>query len=219
MSETAATDPDDARLVAGLWRVVARHGWAGLTMGRVSAASGVPLAELRRRCPTPFALLALHGRVTDQQVLAGTVPDSGDSPRERLFDVLMRRVDVLQPHRRGVLRLMDEAALDPFLGLPLLAALPGSMAWMLEAARIGTDGFGGALRANGLVAVWLYTLRAWARDATEDLGATMAALDRALDRAEQAARTIGLRPADRAGEGPARSPTGIPAAGPATLAT
>jgi hypothetical protein len=109
---------------------------------------------------------------------------------------------------------MDEAALDPFLAVPLLSALPGSMAWMLEAARIGTDGFGGAVRANGLVAVWLYTLRAWSRDATEDLGATMAALDRALDRAEQAARTIGLRPADRAGEGPvgeaARNPAPLP---------
>ena len=203
MSETATTSTD-AQLVAGLWRVVARHGWDGLTMRRVSAASGVSLAELRRRCPTPSVLLALHNRVVDQQVLEGTVPDTGDTPRERLFDVLMRRVDALQPHRRGVLRLLDEALTDPVLALALFSGLPRSMAWMLEAARIGTDGFAGALRANGLAAVWLYTLRAWARDNTEDLGPTMAALDRALDRAEQTARTLGLGPADRAGaEGPA----------------
>ena len=203
MSDTTAADPE-ARLVAGLWRVVARHGWDGLTMLRVSAASGVSLAELRRRCPTPSVLLALHGRVVDRQVLEGTVPDTGDTPRERLFDVLMRRVDALQPHRRGVLRLLDEALTDPVLALALFSGLPRSMAWMLEAARIGTDGFAGALRANGLAAVWLYTLRAWARDNTEDLGPTMAALDRALDRAEQTARTLGLGPADRAGgEGPA----------------
>ncbi len=205
MSDTTAAAADsEARLVAGLWRVVARHGWDGLTMRRVSAASGVSLAELRRRCPTPSVLLALHNRVVDQQVLEGTVPDTGDTPRERLFDVLMRRVDALQPHRRGVLRLLDEALTDPVLALALFSGLPRSMAWMLEAARIGTDGFAGALRANGLAAVWLYTLRAWARDNTEDLGPTMAALDRALDRAEQAARTLGLGPADRAGgEGPA----------------
>jgi AcrR family transcriptional regulator len=205
MSDTTAAAADsEARLVAGLWRVVARHGWDGLTMRRVSAASGVSLAELRRRCPTPSVLLALHNRVVDQQVLEGTVPDTGDTPRERLFDVLMRRVDALQPHRRGVLRLLDEALTDPVLALALFSGLPRSMAWMLEAARIGTDGFAGALRANGLAAVWLYTLRAWARDNTEDLGPTMAALDRALDRAEQTARTLGLGPADRAGgEGPA----------------
>ncbi len=200
MSETAATD-SDARLVAGLWRTVARHGWDGLTMRRVSAASGVSLAELRRRCPTPSVLLALHGRVVDQQVLEGTVSDTGDTPRERLFDVLMRRVDAMQPHRRGILRLLDEALADPFLALALFSGLPRSMAWMLEAAQIGTDGFSGALRAKGLAGVWLYTVRAWARDNTEDLGPTMAALDRALDRAEQAARTIGLGPADRAAAG------------------
>ena len=200
MSETATTSTD-AQLVAGLWRVVARHGWDGLTMRRVSAASGVSLAELRRRCPTPSVLLALHGRVVDEQVLEGTVPDTGDTPRERLFDVLMRRIDALQPHRRGILRLLDEALTDPFLALALASGLPGSMAWMLEAAQIGTNGFSGALRANGLAGVWLYTARAWARDTTEDLGPTMAALDRALDRAEQAARTIGLGPADHAAGG------------------
>ena len=205
MSDTTAAAADsEGRLVAGLWRVVARHGWGGLTMRRVSAASGASLAELRRRCPTPSVLLALHGRVVDRQVLEGTVPDTGDTPRERLFDVLMRRVDALQPHRRGVLRLLDEALTDPLLALALSSGLPRSMAWMLEAAQIGTDGFAGALRANGLAAVWLYTLRAWARDNTEDLGPTMAAMDRALDRAEQTARTLGLGPADRAGgEGPA----------------
>jgi AcrR family transcriptional regulator len=197
MSETTAAADSDARLVAGLWRVVARYGWDGLTMRRVSAASGVSLAELRGRIPTPSVLLALHGRVVDQQVLEGTVADTGDTPRERLFDVLMRRIDAMQPHRRGILRLLDEALTDPVLALALAAGLPRSMAWMLEAAQIGTDGFSGALRANGLAAVWLYTVRAWAWDTSEDLGPTMAALDRALDRAEQAARTIGLSPADR----------------------
>lgn len=212
MSESA-TDID-TKLVAGLWRVVARHGWDGLTMRRVSDASGVPIAELRRRCPTPMHLLALHGRVTDQRVLEGTVSDAGgDTPRERLFDVLMRRFDAMQPHRRGILRLLDEALADPFLALALASALPRSMAWMLEAARIGTNGFPGALRANGLVGVWLYAARAWAKDATEDLGATMAALDRALDRAEQAARTIGLGPADHAA--PAGYPDGDAAFAPA----
>jgi ubiquinone biosynthesis protein COQ9 len=213
MSDTA-TD-SETRLVAGLWQVVARHGWHGLTMRRVSQASGVPLAELRRRCPTPLALLALHRRATDRQVLEGTISDAGaDAPRERLFDVLMRRVDALQPHRSGVLRLLDDASSDPLLALTLLSGLPRSMAWMLEAAAIGTNGCAGALRAKGLVGVWLYTLRAWARDGTEDLGATMAALDRALDRAEQAARTLGLGPGHHAAAGPATGLDSAPSAAP-----
>jgi ubiquinone biosynthesis protein COQ9 len=198
MSETTATpdgDGTEARLVAALWQVVAAHGWHGLTMRRVAAAAGISVAELRRRCPGgPLHLLRLHGRVIDGAVLEGTVAGQEGLARDRVFDVLMRRIDALQPHRAGILRLMRDLRRDPLLALLLLAALPRSMAWMLEAAEIDPNGPAGMLRVQGLTGVWLATLRAWREDGGADLGATMAALDRALDRAEQVARTIRLDP-------------------------
>ena len=195
MSEMQDTE---ARLVAGLWQVVAAHGWAGLSMRRVAAVSGVAPAEIRRRCPTPHHLLLLHGRLVDQAVLEGVVPGAPDdnTPRDRVFDVIMQRIDALQPHRAGILRFVEDLKADPLLALALLAALPRSMAWMLEAAGLGSGGLAGLARAKGLAAVWLATLRAWTRDDTADLGATMAALDRALDHAEQVARALRLEPGD-----------------------
>jgi hypothetical protein len=64
------------------------------------------------------------------------------------------------------------------------------MAWMLEAAGIPTAGLAGRLRATALLAVWLGAFRAWAKDESADMSATMAALDRLLDRAESLARTL-----------------------------
>ena len=196
MSETHDID---TRLVAGLWQVVAGHGWSGLSMRRVAAASGIAPAGIRRRCPSPCHLLALHGRVMDQAVLAGTVPGATldtNTPRDRIFDVLMRRIDAMQPHRAGILRLLDDLRRDPLLALALLASVPRSMAWMLEAAGLGAGGLAGLARAKGLTAVWLATIRAWADDDSVDLGPTMAALDRALDRAEQVARALRLDPGE-----------------------
>ena len=198
MSETHETD---SRLVAGLWQVVAAHGWSGLSMRRVANAAGIAAAEIRRRCPTPCDLLALHGKVMDQAVLEGTVPGAPvdtNTPRDRIFDVLMRRIDAMQPHRAGILRLFEDVRQDPLLALPLLAGLPKSMAWMLEAAGLGAGGLAGLVRANGLGLVWLATIRAWKDDDTADLGPTMAALDRALDRAGQVARTLRLEPGETA---------------------
>lgn len=192
MEET--TDPE-ARLVGALWQVVAEHGWDGLTMRRVAAAAGMPPEELRRRCPGRLDLLRLHGLAMDRAVLAGTVPDQDGLARDRVFDALMRRIDAMQPHRAGILRLFEDLQQDPLLALMLLAELPRSMAWMLEAAEIGTGGAPGLARTKGLTAVWLATMRTWMRDENPDLGATMAALDRALDRAEQVARTLRLPPA------------------------
>ena len=191
---SSTSDDPEARLVAALWRVVAQHGWHGLTMARVAAAASMPPAELRRRCPSRLDLLRLHAEVVDRAVLAGTIEDQGGAARDRIFDAMMRRIDAIQPHRAGILRLLGELRRDPLLAALLLAALPRSMAWMLEAASVDTAGLAGLARTEGLTAVWLATLRAWARDETVDLGPTMAALDRALDRAEQVARTLRLDP-------------------------
>ncbi|MBY0337516.1 MAG: TetR family transcriptional regulator [Acetobacteraceae bacterium] len=188
-ADAAATDAD---LLAAFWRVVAAHGWTGVTMRRVAAESGQPLAALRRRFPSPLALLAAHLRAVDGEVLAGTVDDPTSTPRDRLFDVLMRRLDALQPHRPGILRFLEDLPRDPLTALWLGGRLPGAMAWMLEAADIPSAGGPGLARAHGLAAVWLSTLRAWSRDDSQDLSASMAALDRALDRADRAARLLRL---------------------------
>lgn len=188
------SDTDDEALVAALWRVIAAHGWAGLTMGRLAAESGQPMSALRARLPSRLDALALHGRVMDQAVLAGTIPGQGGAPRDRLFDVLMRRLDAMQPHRAGLLRFLKEMPREPGLAALLAPRLVLSMRWMLDAAEIEGDAPRRRLLALGLTGVWLGTVRAWAEDGSEDLGHSMAALDRLLDRAGQVARSIRLMP-------------------------
>jgi hypothetical protein len=87
---------------------------------------------------------------------------------------------------------MKDLPRDPALALWLGAQIPASMAWMLEAAGLEATGPKGAARAHGLAVVWLAAVRAWEKDDTQDLSPTMAALDRALDRADKAARSLGL---------------------------
>jgi hypothetical protein len=71
------------------------------------------------------------------------------------------------------------------------------MRWMLHAAGESTSGLRGGLRLRGLIAIWLWALRAFEGDESEDLSATMAALDTALGRAQEMARWIsGARPTD-----------------------
>jgi AcrR family transcriptional regulator len=189
------SENDDDALVAALWRVIAEHGWPGLTMGRLAAESGLSLAVLRERFPSRLDPLVLHGRRVDAAVLAGTVPGQGGAARDRLFDVLMRRFDAMQPHRAGILRFLRDMRRDPSLAALLGPQLSLSMRWMLDAAEIGGEACRRRAMALGLVAVWLAAVRAWAEDDSEDLGPTMAALDRVLDRAEQVARTLRLLPA------------------------
>jgi len=191
MSTYSAPTLEDPALSA-FWRVIAGGGWPALTMRAVAAEAGMPLAELRQRFSSPMAMLRAHSAALDAAVIEGTVDDITSTARDRLFDVLMRRLDMMQPNRAGIVRLMHDLPRDPLLALWLAAEQPRSMAWMLEAAGLEASGPKGVLRAQGLGVVWLTTLRAWEKDDSEDLTATMAALDRALDQADRAARSLGL---------------------------
>jgi hypothetical protein len=107
---------------------------------------------------------------------------------------------VLQAHRDGLLALLRILPTDPPLAILLALATRRSMRWILEAAGVATRGLRGELRVRGLAAVWLWTVRAWRADESADLSATMAALDHALRRAEQAAGWLDGR---SSGGGPA----------------
>ena len=192
----------DSAIYEGLWQVVAEHGWRGATLSRIAAASGSNLATLRGHSSTPEGLIVRFNRAVDQAVLEGTVPTEGESPRDRLFDVLMRRLDSLQPHRAGIVRFMGELPFHPMLTLMLGAGMNRSMGWMLEAAGLSASGPAGLARIQGLTAVWVYTLRAWAKDDSADLAGSMAALDKALDRADQVARTLDRSPKPALAEAP-----------------
>ena len=201
-------DEFDAALIGGAFTLAARDGWRAVSVIAAAREAALTLDRARSRFAGRDAILLRFGRLADAQALA-EAPATGPV-RERLFDLLMRRFDALQTHRAGVRALLRGLPTDPLSALMLAAATERSMRWMLEAAGAPATGLSGELAARGLVAVWLYTLRAWQTDDSADLATTMAALDRALARAEQVAGW--LLPAPPAESGPKPFPE--PAAPP-----
>lgn len=175
----------DKAVVAAVFQQAGLVGWRDTTLVDAARASGIgDLARLRLRFPGRTAALLRFGALADQAALDALQPEG--APREKLFDLLMARFDQLQQHRDGVLALISALRTDPALAALLWGATLRSMRWMLDAAGVPTGGIVGVLRVHGLAAVWAYALRAWERDEGADLPATMAAVDRGLDRAMQA---------------------------------
>ena len=187
-------DDFDSALVGSAFALAAELGWRNVSVAEAARRANLPLEQARTRFPVKGAILARFGVLADQAALKSSLAEG--SVRERLFDLLMSRFDVLQQHRAGVLALLDALPLDPGAAVLLAGATGRSMGWMLEAAGCPASGLTGLLRVDGLTAVWLWTVRAWRQDESLDLSTTMAALDRALDRAEQLAGWLGGRAAD-----------------------
>jgi ubiquinone biosynthesis protein COQ9 len=166
--------------------LAAEKGWRDLALADIAAGAGLSLAELYALYPSKQAILRAYARGIDTAVLAESEKPEGPA-KDRLFDVLMRRLDKLDPHKAGLQRIAEDTARDPLAIACSLARLDRSMAAMLEAAGISAAGLPGLLRTKGLAAVYLHGLRAWLRDDSPDKAKTMAALDRALGRADRLA--------------------------------
>ena len=175
----------DTALVTAAFHLAGEAGWRTVNVAAAARAAGLPLAEARGRFPGRGAILLRFGRLADQSALLDA-PSEGPV-RDRLFDLLMRRFDVLQTHRAGVKAVLRALPADPAMALLLACATKRSMRWMLQGAGLTATGPRGALQVRGLLAVWLWGVRAWERDASDDLSGTMAAVDTALQKAEQVA--------------------------------
>lgn len=169
--------------------LIAGRGWRNVALGDIAAASGLSLAQLYAIFPSKLAVLDAFERRINEQTLAGGT-DAGDTIRDRLFELVMRRLDALAPHKAAVRALVRDLPRDPAAVLCAGPRFLNAMRWMAESAGVETGGIAGLLRIKGLTAVYLATLRAWLGDESADNTKTLAALDRALKQAEFFARSI-----------------------------
>jgi AcrR family transcriptional regulator len=191
----AETPPSDAslrqRIIHAFMELLAERPIEQIGFTDIAARAGLSLADLRAEFSSTLAILAGHMKEIDRKVLAGGDADMAEEPaRERLFDVLMRRLEAMKPHRDAIRSLMRSARRDPPLALALNGLAVRSQQWMLAAADISASGPRGMLRAQGLALLFARVLRTFVRDEDEGLARTMASLDRELGRGQRYAEML-----------------------------
>ncbi|MDB5396201.1 MAG: transcriptional regulator, TetR family protein [Rhodospirillales bacterium] len=184
MAETKESSVNDADIIAAAAiRLAGERGWRNLPMADIAVEAGIEPGTLMRYYLCRPEILDGFERMIDRRMLAGAAAgDIDDKPRDRLFDIIMERLDALLPYRDGVRRITRELPFDPASAMVLAASLPRSVARMFAGARISIVGPAMPLKLAVLSGVYLATFRVWLSDESQDLGKTMAALDRQLDR-------------------------------------
>lgn len=178
---TAASEADPVEVAL---RLAGQLGWRDLSLADVAAESGMKMSELYPRYRSKAALAAAFIARVDAAMLDQIAAEEPGEPlRDRLFAAIMARFDMLQRHRDGVLAVARDSARDPILALAMAAGpMRRSMDCLLEGVGLSADGWRGIARRKAIGAIYLAAFRAWSRDDSEDLGRTMAALDRLLAR-------------------------------------
>ncbi len=111
--------------------------------------------------------------------------DPNQSVRDRLFELIMRRFEAMEPHRAAVLAMEAGVDRDPTLLAAAHQRHVRCARWVLALAGLEADGVTGHARAQGLGVIIGQARAAWRGDAAGDFAKTMASLDKNLRRAEE----------------------------------
>ncbi|MEQ8780417.1 MAG: TetR/AcrR family transcriptional regulator [Roseibium album] len=158
------------------------HPYEDVSLPLVAERAKVKLSDMRSSYASKLDLVAAFAEKIDTQVLDERDEDMEDQPpRDRLFDVLMARIDALADHKEAVRSLHKAARRDPALALDFNRLETRSQKWMLIAAGIEVSGFKGGIVAQGLAVAFARVVRVWLDEADEGMPRTMARLDKELD--------------------------------------
>jgi len=191
--EAGPTPRGDTRgaIVDALLTLAAEQRFEDITISAICGAANVSLADFRDAFPSKGAVLAGFSRRLDRAVLEhGGDRNLDEGAKERLFDVLMRRLDAMTPYREGLREITQYLRRDPLAALAVNQVMVNSMRFMLEAAGIAHEGAAGAIKLQGLVLAWGRIVDVWLTDDEPGLARTMAELDRVLTRGEKSVATL-----------------------------
>jgi AcrR family transcriptional regulator len=185
-SEAGVVQTPRDRIVDALMGLASEMAWDQISLPMIAARAGLSLADLRDCFPSKGAILGGFSRRIDRIVLEGTGDDMmGEPARERVLDVMMRRLDALAPYKAALKEIRHAAKRDPLMLAALNQLALNSWRYMLAAADIDTEDSLGMVRVQGAAIVFVRTLDAWFEDDGNDMDLTMARLDKELGKGEK----------------------------------
>jgi len=160
--------------------------WGEISLADIAQAAGLDLADLRREFSCKSDILRAFQKEVDAEVLAKARPATEQqSPRDRVFDIIMTRFEVMQPYKPALKRIWSYLCCRPGESAAILCSSLASQYWMLAGAGAKLDGPGGVARVTGLAAIYGKVFQVWLEDTSPSLDKTMAALDKRLARGER----------------------------------
>lgn len=192
MAKTTKRIDQTKRVIQAAMAIAAEKGWPAVSIEAVARRLKLAPSSLQKDFPDPQSILLALICETDVRVEKSFDPDDAEEIHDKLFDILMLRLDSLEDYRDGLAALLKYMPSDPCLTQALARNLCNSMEKALLLTGKRRSFLTEKIRALGLLAVYLSALKAWTEDQSADYSKTMAILDKRLRQAGTAAKFLKL---------------------------
>lgn len=180
-SSSAKTSKTIDDVIDAALALASTRSWRDIRLVDIAGQAGMTLAQLRGLVSSKIGILKALAARNDRNLLQSLESDPVDGDiHDRLFDIVMRRLELLEPHKSALRNIINNPADGAADWANLAAALIDSQGWTLAAAGIEEAGRREAVKRQGLAMVMARTTKVWVGDEDPGLARTMASLDRSL---------------------------------------
>ncbi len=166
------------KLIQGGFELLALKGLQGLTPEALTKQCELFLPDVTDLCPTPLSILLLLWNEIEEK--APNIQGMELSVHDYLFESIMNHLDLLEPYREAIQKLVQDLSFAPGW---LLDIRPYVNRWSrktLADAGISLDGIQGDIKINVFSVFCLHILKTWSQDTTPDKSLTLSAIDQGL---------------------------------------
>ncbi len=172
-------------IMAAALDLAATSPWEWVTLAQIAEKSGLSTEEVAEIFPDKASIVeAIIDHIDAQIETIFGEQGTELSSRDRLFDVLMERFEILNRNRMAHLSILNSFGWTSQSICPDLKILKSSMTRMANCAGIEVNGLVGFINITGLKIIYTWVTLVWCQDNSSDLGKTMAELDKTLGRAD-----------------------------------
>ena len=153
-----------------------------IDLARVSKSSGVGVEEITSLYASVADIFYDIIATLDSDTLSIAEFTEEDTVEDKIFDLLMRQYEKLEPHKTALRNLSSRMDDRDFNGLYLHGSVVRSMGWILETAGADASGLEGEARKRALAWVFGKGFGTFLNEEDAGLPKTMMVLDRGLSK-------------------------------------
>ena len=162
--------------------ILEKRSWHSIKIDEVYNKMNINKKKLQNKVDNKRDLLRNINHYFDFKLCSTADSIDKSTHRDMIFEIIMMRFDILQTHRKPIIKIFEFFKKKPQELAFLLPSLIESMISMAGLAKIPIVGVKGNLKVKGLLVIYFSSFLVWTKDNSESLEKTMTSLDNHLNR-------------------------------------